>query len=338
MPVEPTSVKLPISSAFEAQDVLAPFANLPLPMKNLLLSLIVTALPILGWAEEVAPVVNLDPQRVAWRSIQLDARKFFFKASTTATLQMLPSGSVVDQLLESDKGIAVPLGPEVLQVESWSKFVGRESRLRLYMQPTTGQAIQYAQDRYGKRMRHRIYRYTEAGIFVRTHKPANPEQETLSWESWTDISTDWRELGPQAAEEVVVDPMGLIYFIAAADLSPGDPPIKILSTSDRKLSRVTLTAVASDPLKLKFDLNRPGGSLQCKGKVPAIKIRVVGESLTAEAGEPFEFLGLHGDIDMLLEPESRIVLQFNGKAPMVGDVTVKLKQATVVSDQDCPSA
>ncbi len=306
-------------------------------MKNLLLSLILTSLPLLSWAGEPMQAARLDPQRVAWRSIQLDARKFFFKASTTANLQILPSGSVADRMLESDQGAAVPLGPEVLEIDAWSKFVGRKSRLRLYMQPATGQAIQYAQDRYGKRMRHRIYRYTDAGIFVRTHKPASPEEETLDWERWTDISQDWRALGPEAAEELVVDPLGLIYFIAAVDLGPGGQPVSLLSTSDRQLSRVTLTASAADSPKVNFALQRPSGILKCKGEVPAIKIRVMGESLTAEEGEPFEFLGLHGDIDMLLEPESRIVLQLSGKAPMVGDVTVKLKQARVTTDQACPS-
>jgi hypothetical protein len=284
--------------------------------------------------------LELDPDRVRWRVMRLQAKKLLMTAATQAQLSFVDSASVADKLIPTDQGNPVMPGSTVVSLVSSTRFFGRESRLQVLMAPQDARAYEYIRDAGGKHTKHRIYRYTDTGVFVRTHRPASDSEREDAWESWTDISSYWDPIEPEAYGAAIVEPLGILYAVAAADLSPDGEPLELLSVSDHKVTRVTLSVHPATPREVDFDLAEPGGNVRCQGMAPAIRLEVDGQLVNpgASDAEEFEFLGLKDDINIYVEPESRLVLEVSGKAPIVGNVVIRLEQATLSAAGGCPAA
>ncbi len=283
--------------------------------------------------------LQLDPQRVRWESMTLQARKFIFTASTSVDLSFLPAERVLPELIETERGVALIPDGAVSELVSVARFFGRQSQARLYMSPVTAAAYQYVVDEDGSHAKHRYYRYTDRGIFVLTYKPENDAQRDRNWQEWTRIATEWRKLSKLAWNRSVVEPLGLLYVVGAAELPMDGRPLELLSISDRKATRLSLRAFPAQPRRVSFALETPGGKLKCKGTAPAIRIDVDGTPLDPqESSDGFEFLGLEEDIAIFVEPESRLVLEVSGKAPVVGRLTIRLKEARLRGKDRCPTS
>lgn len=280
--------------------------------------------------------VTLDPDRVSWQHMSLKARKLFLTADTEARLTRQEVDDIVDELIEPERGNPVQAARTVMRLESGARFFGKKSETELLMNPLHAQALQYAVDEDGDRIKHRIYRYTDSGIFVRTHRPDGDQQYEQPWQTWSTVQTEWRDIAAEAHGQIIVDPLGLLYIVGAAELEAGGQPLEFLSISDRKVTRVSLTAQDADARKVDFQLRAGNSSRQCKGQVPAIQIRVEASPLDPASDKTFQFLGLEDDIEIYVEPATRLVLEISGKAPIVGHLVIRLQDATVAQGIDCP--
>ncbi|MDJ0928196.1 MAG: hypothetical protein QNJ73_11185 [Gammaproteobacteria bacterium] len=306
--------------------------------KTIFLALLLAAgYPMTGSADLRELRLNVDPERVRWTQMKMTAQKFIFSASTEAKLAFVDSPSLADVIIPTDQGNPVMPGDTVASLGAVTKYFGKESRIQYHMFPDSAQAIQYALDEDGDRTKHRIYRYTDTGIFVRTHRPGNRDQRKDPWPTWPTIQTEWRTIAEAAYGAPIVEPLGLLYLTGAADIGPGIPPVELLSISDRKVVRVRLSGLDASPRKVNYKLSAPNGSWQCKGEVPAIRIAVDGEPVEPQEDVKFQFLGLEEEIEIFVEPESRVVLEVRGKAPIVGNLVTRLKEATLDEPGGCPT-
>ena len=293
--------------------------------------------PVMAHADLRDLRLNVDPERVHWTYMKMTAQKFIFSASTEARLSFVDSASLADVIIPADQGNPVMPGDTVAGLGAITKYFGKESKLQLHMFPDSAQAIQYALDEDGDRTKHRIYRYTDTGIFVRTHRPGDRDQRKEPWTTWPTIQTEWRTIAEAAYGAPIVEPLGLLYITGAADLAPGSAPIELLSMSDRKVVRIWLSALDAAPRKVDYELSAPNGNWRCKGEAPAIRIAVDGEPVEPQADVKFQFLGLEEDIEIFVEPESRVVLEVRGRAPIVGNLVTRLKEARLDVPGGCPT-
>jgi hypothetical protein len=44
--------------------------------------------------------------------------------------------------------------------------------------------------------------------------------------------------------------------------------------------------------------------------------------------DDFEFLGMKGDIDLYIDPDTRVLVQISGNADIIGYTDIKLKEVT----------
>lgn len=283
--------------------------------------------------------LQLDPQRVRWEAMSLQARKFIFTATTTAELSFLPAERVLPELIEPERGEPVMPQRGVAVLVSTAHFFGRDSTMRLYMSPQTAAAYQYVLDEGGSHAKHRVYRFTDRGVFLHTHKPADEAERERPWRQWRDISTEWRPIEKAARGSTIVDALGLLYVAGAAEFPASGRPLELLSISNRKVARVSLRALPAEPRRVAFDLRTPAGETRCEGMAPAIRVEVDGRPLHPDPdAEGFRFLGLKDDIAIYIEPESRLVLEVRGKAPIVGGLTIRLKEARLHAGGRCPAS
>ena len=288
-------------------------------------------------ADLSAARVKLDPDQVQWRYLKLKARKFLLTATSEAWLNLVDLDQVRNEIIPPEQGVGVVPEPRLVRLKSTTRFFGRKSDMSLLMNPTDGRAVQEALDhRGGDRTKHRIFRYTDTGIFVLTYRPMNDLENRQPWPNWTRISPEWRTIEKQAYGLPIVLPFGLLYVVGAADIGPDRPPLQLLSISDRKITYLKLTAHNAPPRKVDFMLTGPNGSRRCKGKLSAIRIGIEGQPVDPTLDTKFEFLGLEEDIAIYIEPQTRIILEVSGKAPIVGHLVIRVKEAKVTGTGGCP--
>jgi hypothetical protein len=181
------------------------------------------------------------------------------------------------------------------------------------------------------RLRERTYRFTDIGAYHYTRRPAERREEALPPTTWTDLSEGMRPFPEDVGGQPVTAPTLLLWLAAAADLSRRGDQLEVLAFSRRHVNRVTIEVTGYRAASIDFTEQRPADQpRRRRGKVQAIALRINGSPVDAAAEEePFELLGLQGDLELLLDPATRTPLQLRGQVRIAGDVTVRLRTATL---------
>lgn len=279
----------------------------------------------------------LAPGRVPWREVSFQGSKFAISLRADLALEPISSALARQELLPSVRGPGIePPEDGALVVSLGSEVLGRRSDIRLLIDPRTGAALQRVQTDSGRKQRIKSLRYGEAGISTVRTRPAEG-QKGLPAERWTDVreGTEDYPAMPEGGLRVS-DPTALFYVIASSGLRrPGDTVQVPIFSDDRILM---VEAKALDLRRVEVDYERVDGEASRRIQGPATALRL---SLDARAvgadGEAanFELAGLRGDVEMLLDPESRIPLALSGKVPYAGTVSIRVRR---VVERPAPGA
>jgi hypothetical protein len=272
---------------------------------------------------------QLRPAAVPWTSLEFGARKMGF--SMTANLALGSSAAASAPSLVAP-GEGTPLQPTgtVESLRMRTSFVGRNSDATTLFDPTTARAFQQVQIDSGKRQRFRVNRYCEQGVFTLRRTPEKGE-EKLPHERWTKASQNWEEYPAWAGEDLLVaDASTLFYVAAAAPLArPGDRhQVPVLAKGN--LILVELTVLGTQSVKVDYESVAGGTGSRVKRAVDALRVSLDAQHLDPDSTEgDLELMGLQGDVELLLDPETRLPLEFSGRVPVAGKVTVRLVRAEV---------
>ena len=70
----------------------------------------------------------LDPQRIGWSEVQLEAKKFFISADVRVRPELVPTDSISQTLITPGEGNAVQPGEEMLQLRFATDGFGQKER------------------------------------------------------------------------------------------------------------------------------------------------------------------------------------------------------------------
>ncbi len=265
----------------------------------------------------------LDPARVGWTEVSFHASKFFLSADASMTVEPPNSDNFPEPLMSPGSGVGVALEDEALVLTVRTRAIGKEGLNTLLMNSRTGAAVQFLQT---KADRYRVSRFTDTGRLMHTWKPGKKEKK-LPRDQWTDYSEDLRAFPPDAVGQIVAEPAALIYIIAAAPvLEPGDQ-FRLLTIIRRQVFRVIVEVAEPHTLKTDYMEYSPSGAVRRNSKVTALRLLVRGEGLNPEDDQEFQMLGMQGDIELYLQPETRLPLQLNGKIKILGKIKFRLRDA-----------
>jgi len=306
----------------------------PVPGRSILLlilmlaSLLAGATAGAGAADASVDPARFDPERVGWSEIRMTASKLFLTADARLSLRTVPGASIRPDLLPVSDERFTPLTPgkEVLELLYETRAVGRRSRLTLLMDPLSGAALQRTQHDQDGKLRQRTYRFGVEGAYQRTRLPATDSERALLPDRWTKTSEGLRAYPVSPGRQPVIEPTGLLYAIAAAPLDqPGDA-LEVLVFRRRDTQTVRIEVLPSREISVRYDELWPGGTVQRSGKIQALRLSLNG--LPVPGGKPgdddLELLGLRGQLELLLDPETRAPLQLSGTVKVVGSVTLRL--------------
>jgi len=282
----------------------------------------------------------LDASRLAWQRIEYHASKFTIGASSVVEWSQLDASDRNIDWIDAKGLDGVPdkpiePGKQVLRLDYTSDLIGRHFDTVYWMDPGDGAALQYETTSTGGRPKHRIYRFTNQGAFQRTWRPIKDEAE-LPWENWTERSGDFRPFQPEVYDQVVIDPVGLVYLVAASELGRSNDQLEVLAFVGREVSRAILTAGKVIEIDADFIAQGPSGEKRCNTRMKVLKISLAVEAVGDAAASDFDFFGLKSDIEIFLSPESRLPLRISGNAKIFGPLVINAKHVRMIDDRGCP--
>jgi hypothetical protein len=191
-----------------------------------------------------------------------------------------------------------------------------------------GATLQRTSHDSGKRNRHRIYRYTDVGAYQKTWWPVGDAEEDLptdQWRQWSKYEEGMRPFAEEIHGEIVIDPGALLYIVGTAALNEAGDKVEILAYARSNVHRVTIEVAGLEKIKVNYDQEGGANPGQKKGKIDAVKLLVRGRMVDdGDSDDEFELLGLRGDIDIHIDPETRAPIQIEGNVKIAGHAVMRL--------------
>ena len=272
---------------------------------------------------------GLDPSRVKWTSLSYKTRLLFFGMNIEVKLNQISQATSRAALLEPKHGEGtMPQTDPTYRIDLGTRILGRNSFISLWFDPD-GTAFQRTQTDTGKKHRVKTYRVLKNGYYSLQAKPKENEKK-LPPKMWTDIGEGkniFNTFPPTGT--IITEPTALYYLVSASPLEkPGDRFEQYIFTK-HGIYRLNLQAVGYQNIRVKFERNqRPGKETVFNDDFAALHIRLNGVPIDPAAQDDFDLLGLKGDIDLYMDPESRVLVQISGKIDIVGYTDIRLQAVT----------
>ncbi len=270
---------------------------------------------------------DYDPDAVAWSRLELEATKFFITARAEVELAGRPASEAVAELLDPGDHLALaPRGARSFRLDLRTRILSRDSRVRFWFDPGDARALQRSShDVSKKRLRHRTYRYLDGAVFSRTLQPDEGE-EAKPYQSWSRV--DDKIFVSQAGGAVVTEAAALLYLIPAGPFHTTGDRRQVRVFTRGKVREVDVEVAAKEHIEVGYAKVAGASEAAVDGEVEVLRVAVRPRS-SDEKDDDFKLLGLEGDIDIFLEPETRVPLLVSGRIDFVGTVHLRLKRAVM---------
>ena len=300
---------------------------MPNPLNRALSTLVAALAAIVVTA---LPARAHDPTRIGWTELDYEASKLGFEVESRLEMRRMPVAEMRAALVDPGPGDWLP-APETggWLVRLTTEGLGRRSELELILE-ASGRSLQRTQIETGRRLkdhRNRTHRFAPAAVHVGTLKPTREEvgRPALEWS----VRSDWLESLPAATggEVVLGQATGLFYTLGAADLlEPGDR-VTAHVLSKGKVMAVDLVVEGREPVDIDLVEVSERGERRRRERLDALRIRLTGRGLgdDAEASD-FRFLGMRGEVEVLLDPVTRAPVEISGRVGWLGRARVRLER------------
>ncbi|MEO1085040.1 MAG: hypothetical protein AAFY88_12420, partial [Acidobacteriota bacterium] len=151
------------------------------------------------------------------------------------------------------------------------------------------------------------------------------EEGRAPLESWIEKSQQRQPFGApaDAFPDAVTTPSALLYLLAASPLRARGDVFETPIFADEQL--VTARAEVAEVVGFSGEIRRLGGAgIHRPGET--LRIRLTGRDPSGGAVD-LGLLGLEGDLEILIERDTRLPLAIRGAMPVVGTLNVKLRAA-----------
>lgn len=290
----------------------------------LLLLLLPAGLAAAGPPRPAAPPAPA--ARQPFRCLDYRAEQMIFKAKTRICAKKASPGELDDWLPAGDpKEPKVPApspGATLLRLDVFADLSGRQSEERTYFEPETGRALQRTKVKLGSDPYRKSYRFGDGALEWTRSAPKSREESERAEPVWSKIENFSAAYPGGGQCRVYSEPILLLYLVAAHDWDQ-QRSLDFCMFAGKKWSRVEATFAGTRPFAATYLEN--GHQRQVtETRVVVLK---ASDASDAKGEDPFELLGLRGDIEIYLDPQSGLPLAIQGEMPWLGQVTVRLEKA-----------
>jgi hypothetical protein len=269
---------------------------------------------------------------VGWSELTFKARKLLLSATATLRVSRLPAAADHGVRLEVPEGTALPLPETGLTVVTTATDLpfGRNELTTVWLDPASGAALQSEKLVTGSKAYWKLWRYTRRGFFRWRSEPAGGREKSLGREAWSrrdDRLMCWQEPLPEGRR--VTDSYALLYLISAARLDREGSRLQCTIFSKGRCAE--LEFVAGEMVSAKVDFVEVAGGTELRRRGEMLLRQVTGSGRLAGTASPSSdvdlgFLGMRGELSVLLEPASGIPVLVSGRADNIGRLVVRLQR------------
>ncbi|MCP4209924.1 MAG: hypothetical protein GY764_00455 [Halieaceae bacterium] len=219
----------------------------------------------------------------------------------------------------------IELLPDEENMEFWlldvtSSVVGNSETVAVVFEPETGQVLSRSRLSKGKGHRMKRYEYQENTV-VRERRNGGDYPE-MAPADWPVSSRKNVALPATARDNIITSPYPLLVLAQRLLASDEKQAIEVLVHTDLNIYRVRLSSGNGIPLDVNYLQDKE--RVQGRRETRAVAIQANPEGALND-DEDFNLLGLESDILLFFDKASLLPLQVTGKAPRIGDTSIKLK-------------
>jgi hypothetical protein len=277
-------------------------------------------------ASAQSEVTTYTPDRIQWKQLSYKASKMGVKAESDVFLRVIPASEAEGGLIAAEGDAVEIAGDRVAEIKIENFVKGTDSDTVLLLDPQTAGAYQRSQvTRSKKKNFQRTYRYLANGVFVERRIPKGAA--TGDPNSWPVSNTRTIPFA-SGVSGVVSEGMALFYILTAADFQEVGDKLYFYNFDRDGMSEVVMTVEELMPWKVDYIEVSAGKERRVKETRQVARLTISGESV-GEGEGAFEFLGLHGEIEIFADPDLRVPIAVRGKVPVAGNMTVDLDRIVV---------
>lgn len=262
---------------------------------------------------------------LAWERLVFEDANAITRVRTTIDVRTISAAEAQRALIPAPGGDGLPAGGDgaielSADIEAENRIVADKAwRGRVWLRPD-GTALQRIRDKRAPDLNRRIYRFTPAGVFRIRAQPEGASERGAAPEAWTDVTEKAFAYGAAAAGcPRVSDPAALLYLLSRAVPAPGRAPRAECVFNKKSLYRVAIQAAGGETVSAAHLDERGGEARPGAGSRRALRLQIVARPMgTPESDDVFEFLGIEGDVELLLEEATGLPLRIRGRVPDFG--------------------
>ncbi len=282
---------------------------------------------------------DFDRSSLSWRRLVFEGKQAMGKARTQVQLEALRAEDAATALIDSPHGeVEIPGNADVLLIstEIEAKFLFERKKWKgwVWFLPDDGTALQRIRHKPGKGASDKRLRYGPDGVYRRRAEPKNKREAELGADNWTKVWNAFYGYGKSRTDcGRISDPLVLFYVVSTVGMSEGYE-FEVCVFNKKELYRVVLQSAGTERLEVDYTEKRGQSKNRVKRRLDALKIRLRPRLKDPSLKEPeaFEFMGLTGDLQILLDPQTGIPVGVRGELPVAGKTDFKLSEVNLTAD------
>lgn len=270
---------------------------------------------------------DVDEAELPWTHADYSATKWLMTSRLKIELAVLDTNEIAAKFSSPFEGQPIePSGDSVVLLQMKTKVPGKQSRMDVYLDGVTQEAIESRKWETGGGHEFKQLRYTKTGIARLRTQPDKHERNTTP-NDWTVKREEFRAYPKGFGALPITSPQALPYLVAVSSLErPGDN-VEFYVFSDDRFIRVKASARAWVETNVNFETAED----RIKGQQKTLEVVLTGTSLGEGASADFNLFGLAGDVRLLLDVTRRVAVEIHGEIAVLGLIRFKLKTLRAVS-------
>ena len=270
-----------------------------------------------------------------WHTLELRDSGVTGSVTTRVELRMFPAAELQSALLDAPQSMSPRQAGKqtgVLEVNNSVRLllgVDIENQSRLWFNEGDDLPLQLMRVHRGNNPSQKLYRFGSSQVYRQRRQPADRAETEQPAGHWSDVSEAYYPLPNQdEACPVILESSQLLYVLSKQDTVLSESGGEFCVFDRKQVYRVGYRLLGRERLAvnyLQIDANK---ETRQKHTLQALHIALTSRPLAGspEDIQPFSFLGLDDDIELLFSEAGRIPLRIQGHVSGYGSIELELKK------------
>jgi hypothetical protein len=270
-----------------------------------------------------------------WRSLELQDSGLTGSVTTRIELGTYPEAEVQSVLVDAPDTVSQrAAGTRLVELGVASSIrslpgVRIENQTRLWFNADDGLPIQLMRLRLGSKPSQKLYRFGSRQVYRQRRQPADKAEREQPAGHWREVSEAYYPLpGQDEACPIILESSQLLYVLSRQDTVLSESGGEFCVFDRKQVYRVGFRVLGREPLAVDYLQLGDNQETRVKRTLQASRVALTSRPLEGAAGDmqPFSFLGLDDDIELLLSEPGRIPLRIRGQVSGFGTIDLELKK------------